>query len=451
MIPSIGKLAVHISKFDTNQANKNKWKQGRYEAMEYYKGNTNEFTSQYFSASTLSKVVTGNVNVTKRVIDRISLVYMTPPKRLYTREDIPDLFVNKDLKLQRLERVTNLLDGVLFKPCWRLDAEGKGSIEYDIIWDYEPIWFEDADPLKPSAIIYPISKKASVMDITPELWAYWDSENHFTFDSDGKQYTQDDNPEMINPYGRLPFVECYREGKPEMDYLDTNACNDLIATNLEINVAETNKAANVMFQSFGYLFVNGAGIDKDTMQIGQDKINYLGVDGTISIVSPPNAIPALDESIKSSYKMLAQNYHLPTTFVEGTTAESGISIRLRGQELSDDRKSDITRWRNIEYELFELEQLIIAVELGQDAGDLEDVDFSESVEILSPQEQREKWEWELSHNLIDKADILMQQNPDLTREEAEELLAEKKTTFGEPEVVETPENTLLQALAKPVE
>ena len=53
--------------------------------------------------------------------------------------------------------------------------------------------------------------------------------------------------------------------------------------------------------------------------------------------------------------------------------------------------------------------------------------------------------------MIDVADILMQQNPDLTREEAEELLAEKKTTFGEPEVVETPENTLLQALSKPVE
>ena len=44
----------------------------------------------------------------------------------------------------------------------------------------------------------------------------------------------------------------------------------------------------------------------------------------------------------------------------------------------------------------------------------------------------------------------MQKNPDLTREEAEELLAEKKTTFGE-EPEEAPQNTLLEALAKPVE
>ena len=448
MIPNLGKLAVYISKWDVSQQRKNNWKKGRYKAMDYYKGNTAEYTSKYFSKSTLSKVVTGNVNVTKRVIDRVSLVYMTPPIRTYTKEDLPNLFVDKDMKLQRLERVTNLLDAVLFKPCWRMGEEG-GHIEYDIIWDYEPI-FED-DPLNPSAIIYPIAKKATVLDTTPELWAYWDAENHFTFDANGKHYTADDNPEMINPYGRLPFVECYREGKPEMDYLDTNASNDLITTNLEINVAETNKNANVMFQSFGYLFVNGAGIDKDTMQIGQDKINFLGADGTISIVSPPNAIPALDESIKSSYKMLAQNYHLPTSFAEGTTAESGVALRMRNQELTDDRKSDVSRWRDIEFKLFELEQLIIAVEMGQDAGDLEDVDFSESVDILSDQEQREKWDWELSKGIIDLADIMMQKNPDLTREEAEELLAEKKTTFGEPEEVETPENSLLAALAKPVE
>ena len=291
--------------------------------------------------------------------------------------------------------------------------------------DYEPIFGED--PLKFEAIVYPVAKKSTVLDTTPELWVYWDAENTYTFDNNGKIYTEDDNPEMINPYGVLPFVECFRDGKPEMSYLDTDASTDLINTNLGINVAETNKNANVMFQSFGYLFVNGSGIDMDTMEIGQDKVNYLGVDGTISIVSPPNAIPALDESIKSSYKMLSQNYHLPTSFVEGTTAESGVALRLRNQELQDDRKSDVAKWRDIEYKLVDMERLIIAVEQGQDAGDLEDVDFDESVEILSNQEQRDKWDWELSKGIIDEADIMTQINPDLTREEAQEYLDERKT------------------------
>ena len=449
MIPNLSELSVLMSKWDIKQQRKNKWKQERYEALDYYNGNTLDYTSKYFSDSTLSKVVSGNINISKRVIDRISLVYMTPPVRAYTKEDIDLYFIEKDLKLQRLERITNLLDAVLLKPCWRTKEDGSGCIEYDIISDYEPIFGDD--PLKPEAIVYPITSKATVLDNTPELWVYWDRDNTFTFDNNGKMYGEDDNPEMINPYGVLPFVECFREGKPEFSYLDTNASKDLIATNLSINVAETNKNANVMFQSFGYLFVNGAGIDKDTMQIGQDKINYLGVDGSISIVSPPNAIPALDESIQSSYKMLAQNYHLPISFVEGTSAASGVALKMRNIELTDDRKSDVTRWRDIEYKLFDLERLMIAVELGQDAGDLEDVDFSESVEVLNDQEQRDKWDWELSHNLIDLADILMQKNPDLNREEAEEILAEKKAPSIEGEEAETPENTFLAALAKPIE
>ena len=445
MIPNIGELSVLMSKWDINQQRKNKWKQSRYKALDYYKGNTKEYVHDYFSESTLSKVPIGNVNITKRIINRISLVYMESPIRTYTKEDVVDYFSGKDHKLQRLERMTNLLDGVLIKPCWRIKDDGSECIEYDIIMDYEPIF--DTDPLKPHAIVYPIAQKAEVLDTTPEQFAYWDSENHFIFDKNGKMYTHDDNPDMVNPYGVLPFVECFRDGKPETDYLDTNASTDLIQTNLAINVAETNKNANIMFQSFGYLFVNGAGIDKDTMQIGQDKVNYLGVDGSISIVSPPNAVPALDSSIQSSYKMLAQNYHLPISFVEGTTAASGVALKLRNTELTDDRKSDVTRWRNIEFKLFELERRIIAVEDGKDAGDLEDVDFSESVEVLNDQEQRDKWEWELSKGLIDLADILMQKNPDLTREEAEAELEIRNKV----EEKEDTGSALLQALSKPVE
>ena len=148
--------------------------------------------------------------------------------------------------------------------------------------------------------------------------------------------------------------------------------------------------------------------------------------------------------------MLAQNYHLPTSFAEGTTAESGVALRMRNQELTDDRKSDVSRLRDIEFKLFELEQLIIAVEMGQDAGDLEDVDYAESIEVLNDQEQRDKWDWELSKGLIDEADILIQKDPDRfpDREAAKEYLEERgKVAVAEEE---TPENSLLKELIKPV-
>ena len=441
MIPKLSELLVKQSQWDYQQKTKNRWRIRREDALNYYNGRTEMYTKEVFSTSLQRKIPIGNINITKRIIDRISMVYMVATKREYTKPEVTDLFHSKDFKLQRLERMTNLLDSVLLKPTWR-----GGVIEYDIIHDFEPHFGDD--PLKPIGFTYPLSAKSEVLDSTPELFAYWDEENTFIYDKDGKIHDDPDNPEHINPYGVLPFVECWREGKPEYAYLDTEPVNDLISTNFAINVAETNKNANVHYQSFGYLYANGSQIDKNSLNVGQDQIHYLGVDGVLNIVAPPNSVPALSSAIQDSYKLLAKTYHLSDSFTEGSTAESGVALRLRNQELQDERKSDVTRWKEIEHKLFDIEKIILLNEEMMDAGELENVDFGESTDILSPQEQRDKWEWELSKGLIDEADILMQMNPDgfPERQDALDYLAERNVV---PE--ESVGNTLLEALAKPVE
>ena len=449
MIPNTSELLVLQAKYDAGQQRKNKWKVARLDALEYYKGRSLPYTMNYFDDTLFDKVPAANINVTKRIIDRISLVYMKPPKRIYTNEQTPEMFHHKDFKMQRAERITNLLDGVLIKPCMRFNDNNEQQIEYDIIHDYEPMFGDD--PLNPIAITYPIATKDSVVDDTGKLWVYWDKENTFTYDENGKIYTDEDNPDMINPYGVLPFVECWREGKPESSYMDTDPSSDLIQTNTMINVAETNKNANIMFQSFGYIYVNGSQIEKDTMEVGADKISFLGVDGQMNIVTPPNTVDSITTSITTAYKMLAQNYHIDISFVEGTTAQSGVAIKLRNQELTDERISDVIRWQEVEKELFELERLMIAIDMGKDAGELEQVDFEETMEVLSDAEQRDKWDWELSKGLIDEADILMQKDPDryTDRETAQEYLQERGKVV-EVESEEGTEGSLLQQLIKPV-
>ena len=444
MIPNIGKLLVQQSRHNAQQNAKNKWRKMRYIAKDYYAGQTKGYTSKYFSNQLMSKVPIANVNITKRIIDRISLVYMKPPVREYSNELLPTYFHEKDFKMQRAERMCNLLEQILIKPTWR-----NGVLDYDIIMDFEPM-FED-DPLRPTAFCYPLSFKASVMDDTPELNAYWDAEHTFIYDGTGKILDDPNNPEHINPYGVLPFVECFKDGRPEYSYLDTSPANDIIATNLEVNVSETNSNANTMFQSFGYMYVNGSQVEKDTLEVGQDKISFLGIDGTMNIVSPPNTVDALASSVEHSYKLLAQNYHLNISFVDGTAAQSGVAIRLRNQELQDARLSDVIRWKGIEKKLFDLESTILGVEAGINTGTIEKIDYGESIEVLSYKEQIEKWTWELANKLIDEADILMQQDPDRypDRETAKEYLAERSG------IVETEEgesgDTLLAALTKPVE
>ena len=442
MIPSTAQLQVEMSRIAQQDSEKNRWLRERDKAYDYYKGRTEVYTKSYFSESLAKKIPCPNINITKRIIDRISLVYMTPPIREYSNEQTPEMFHNKDFKLQRAEQLCNLLEVILIKPTWRNE-----QIEFDIIRDWESIF--DNDPLNPYAITYPLSVRSSVMDTTAELWAYWDSDNHFIYEKGtGKKIAAEDNPEMINPYSMLPFVECYKNGKPEASYFDTDASPDLIATNEATNVSEFNKNANIMFQSFGFGYITGSNIEKDKLDIGQDKWSFLGHDGVLNMVSPPNSVPALVDSIESSYKMLAQNYHLSISFVDGTTAESGVALRLRNQELTDSRKSDVERWRTIENKLFEVESRIIAVEQGKDAGLLSNIDYEESVEVLSAQEQREKWDWELANGLIDKADILMQKDADKfpERQDALDYIAERSGV----EETETPASPLLEALTSPV-
>ena len=442
MIPSIKDLANKQSQYNAQQQSKNQWRGRREQALDYYNGRTERYTKKYFSEGLSNKIPIANVNITKRIIDRISLVYMVAPKREYTNPEITDYFCEKDFKMQRLERFTNLLDSCLVKVTFR-----NNMLDYDIIHDFEPMFGDD--PLRPIAYTYPLSTKSEVLDTTPELFAYWDMEHTFIYDRNGKIYDDENNPEHINFYGMLPFVECFREGRPEYAYLDTEPVNDVIKTNTVLNVAETNKSANIRFQSFGYIYANGSQIDKKDLEIGQDQIYYLGVDGTLNVTSPPNSVPALTDSIKESYKMLAQNYHLPTSFADGTTAESGVALRLRNQELQDDKKSDIVKWNDIEHKIFDVERQVLTTELTINTGELESVDFGETADILTAQEQREQWEWELSKGIIDLADILMQKDADRfpDRESAEDYLFDRQEISEQPEQEASP---LLDALTRPV-
>ena len=134
--------------------------------------------------------------------------------------------------------------------------------------------------------------------------------------------------------------------------------------------------------------------------------------------------------------------------MEGSKEASGVALKIRNSELMDSRRSDVERWKSIEKEIFGVEERIINVEQGRDAGFLLGVDYEESTEILSDQEQRDKWDWEKANGLIDNADILMQQDPDKypERQDALDYLADRSGVEEEAETT----SPLLAALTTPV-
>ena len=103
--------------------------------------------------------------------------------------------------------------------------------------------------------------------------------------------------------------------------------------------------------------------------------------------------------------------------------------------------------------MFELESIIIGVEANVNAGELIKLDYEEQEEILSDEERRAKWDWELSHGIIDVADILLQKDPDRfpDRETAQDYLFERSSQdLAEDDEETTPNGSLLEALTRPV-
>ena len=125
---------------------------------------------------------------------------------------------------------------------------------------------------------------------------------------------------------------------------------------------------------------------------------------------------------------------------------------MRNQELTDSRISDVIRWKEVEYKLYDLESIILNVEANRSTGELLKVDYQENMHVLSDEEQREKWDWELSHGIIDVADILMQKDADRfpDRESAQDYLFERQDSEIPDEEDEEQESSLLQALTTPV-
>jgi len=416
------------SKYDWNQGQKNAWNQERREALDYLRGDTDPYTSLLFETD--RQYPLGRINITRRIIERISLVYMVPPKRYLNGEkdeDYNELTKNKDAALQRDEQLVNLLELVPVRIVWR-----NGKFDYDILLEFEPI-FED-DPMKPVAVTYPIMDYTEVNDAREVIWHYVDDIQSYDYiKSNGNIITPEDM--ISHSYGMLPVVFPFRDGIPETGFIHTGVSNDLIRTNLGINVQQTNKYANSLFQSFGYGNISGDGIPQD-LKVSPQTFTKLPDGAAMGMVTPPDVLGSLSTSIIDDFKLIAKTYHLSDNFVEGTTAESGVALRLRNQELTDDRKSDVTRWRMYEDRIYRIEQAIAKAEAGKNFSDDFAVDYEESIEVLSPQEQREKWDWEVSNGYKDKADILMEQNPDkfTTREEAQTYLAERSSLPAETDL-----------------
>ena len=399
--------------------------------LDYYGGNnTEQYIDEYFNSSAFKEIPCYNANFTRRFINKMSRIYTVGATRnVNTQYD--ELTIKKDARMKHVERMTRLIGTVATQVIYK---EVNGMPYFD----YRPVYYFDvhlADPFTPTAIMYPLLMQPEDGSYTEKLeYAYWDESIYAQYDENGEIVE-----EYEHGYGILPFVFTHRE--EQIDEFFVDGANDIVDCNEQVNIAMTEMQLGLRFQMFGQPYMTGVDSDKRIERAGSDQIIDLPEGATFDIVSPAGNIQSVIENIKFQVDLVAQNNHLYVQFAQdGGETPSGIALKIKDLERFEDYQDDLELWRMYEHMFYHVEKEIAAYNNINLPEKLK-LDFKEPEYPKTVQDQIMLDEHRLKHFMIDRADLLMEYNNDLSRSEAEAIISSNQEQANpQEEVVQVEDN-----------
>lgn len=394
--------------------------------LDYYSGSlTDQYIEGYFKSDAFQEIPHYNTNIVKKFVNRMSKIYTIGAKR-NVNDKYVDLSSVKNARMKQMERMTRLLGTCA---TYVMYDEMEERFEYRPIYYFEP-YFGD-NPYKPEAIVYPMMHgHADLSDTDDLMYAYWDSEIHMKFDDNGNIIE-----EIQHNLGVLPFVFTHRE--EQLDSFFVEGASDLVSANEHINITMTEMQLGLRFQMFGQPVVTGLISDNANVRAGSDEILTLPEGSNYDIVSPEGNVRDVIENIKWQIELVALNNHLFVTFAQsGGEVPSGISLMIKDLERHEDFIDDKELYRQYEKDFYKVEYALSQTNnLGLPEPSQFKVDFSEVEYPMTTQDKIMLNEYKLKHNLTTQAELLADENKDLTIEDAIQVIADNKS-MNEIEVVD---------------
>ena len=404
---------------ELNQKQRREWVR---RMLDYYGGNgTNQYIEDYFSADAFREIPSYNANFTRRFINKMSRIYTVGANRNVSKQ-YDSLTIKKNARMKHVERMTRLMGTVATQVIYK---EVNGMPYFD----YRPVYYFDVhlkDAYTPAAIMYPLLMQPEDVSYTNKLeYAYWDESIYAQYDSDGNIID-----EYEHGYGVLPFVFTHRE--EQIDEFFVDGANDIVDCNEQVNIAMTEMQLGLRFQMFGQPFITGMYGDKKLERAGSDTILDLPEGSTFGIAAPEGDIQAVIESVKFQLDLVAQNNHLYVQFAQdGGETPSGIALKIKDLERFEDYQDDLDLYRMYEHDLYEIEKKIAQYNNISLPEELK-IDFNEPEYPKTVQDQILLDEHMLRHHMVDEEGLLMKYNKDLTREEAESIIASNRKAMEDP-------------------
>ena len=383
--------------------------------IDYYQfNNTAKYIRKYFSGTLQTEIPLYAVNMTKRLIDRISLVYKNPPERNLEDERYSDLTEDKNFTLKRIERIHNLLGTVALQVIWKDD-----KFQYVPRLEFEPI-FDVDDPMNPVGIVYPAKKTTdSIYQTQEDEYIYWDNERHFRFDVNGNIIHI--NEEDLNPYGVLPFVFIQPNNQID-EFINEGKGKDICLANCQIDIAMTMLQHHI--RKAGGQFVISGNVETNNIELGLNKVVVID-DGTMSNLNPNVDINSIIEGVKFQLQQVAINHHLTFDFgINGS--KSGVALKIENIELLEAREDDVEKFRMVENDIYAIETKLLEAHMKLSLPNDFNIDYTE-IDFPDPAQEMQQWEFWFKHGIKDKIDYIMENDPDKfeSRENAIKWLDER--------------------------
>ncbi len=389
------------------------------------------------------------INITKKVINQLAIVYNEPAKRNILLSGKKDEKLTSNL-LSSLPSNINTIDKTahryakLFNTSLTRISFKNGRLLYDVLPSHLfDVLVDDNDPYSLLELSY--DKYIKNEDGDDELYTvFWTKDRHYMKQvlEVGEKYIYGDevpignNKEMVNPYGVIPFAAMRME--MQGDFWGTGQC-DLANVNEQINFLLTDLInGGIIMQSWGTPFIANTGLEEKKKRLRFGPKHPIAVKQTNSEFPPifeyKNANPLIAEvrdTIDWKIKLIALSKGLnPNSFLADAKAASGYSKIIDSLEQLEIRRDDIEPCRIYEDERFNISRSVLNYHMqftGKEQGMIPadagmSVDFAEIEVPRTADEKMKENEFKLAKGMTSVIELMKEQNPDLTDEEAEEMI-----------------------------
>jgi hypothetical protein len=410
------------------------------------------------------------VNITKKMVDRQSVIYLDPPIRyLFSEAELEEypkteylesiLPVNQnsiDKKAHRLAKLlhTSLTQIYFDKKTGKIGMRVEPSHKYKIEVD-------ENDPYLVTKISY--EKYFKDKDDDDELYTVvWTNESHYKEDKSGLRSPVGDNEDEVNPFvdndgkGVIPFADLMMSegedfwGEGQTDLVNVN---EIVNFLLSFLLNDT-----VILGSSGTLLGVNLGL-KDKSVLGEDgkpslkKIRVgrrhpITVEDaradmatpSLSYISTEPLIEEIQNAVDYRIKQIAVLKGLnPNTILSTVKDTSDYQKMMDALEQIEIRKDDVEPCRIYETKRFEIIKAVNNAAYNdlelRSKFKLQMIAWDEKlvVDFIEPKVEltlEQKWldrEKKLAMNLITPVDIMLEENEDLEKGTAEKILEDNRT------------------------